>query len=45
MKVVDEAVALASRARHARLLHPRGRTFTAEWETLGDPRRRFGTQT
>ena len=29
------AAQLAARLRGARLLHPRGRTFTGEWETLG----------
>src|SRR5689334_14135524 len=43
MRVMEQAVELASRARRARLLHPRGRTFTAEWETLGGARRRWGT--
>jgi hypothetical protein len=39
---VTQAVQRAARARHARLLHPRGRSFTGQWETLGNVRRRWG---
>jgi hypothetical protein len=41
--MVSFLVEAAARARHARLLHPRGRSFTAEWETFGGGRRRWGT--
>jgi hypothetical protein len=36
------ATRIGARLRGARLLHPRGRSFTGEWETFGTPHHRWG---
>jgi hypothetical protein len=40
--IVAAASGLGARLRKARLLHPRGRSFTGELETLGTPGHRWG---
>jgi hypothetical protein len=39
---VAEAAKFGARLRRARLLHPRGRSFTGEWQTIATPDHRWG---